>query len=265
MGKKAHGFLTGAGMPFRAVGIFLKNPKYWKYLTWPIVISVILYAALGFLFFWYLMPLATDWLPNVHNSWLRWLYDALEIIIKILYVLIVIGLFLITFTAAFMVVAAPFIDFLALRYEKDVYSFEPAKAGFKAMAGYYWTSVINNLVLGFWIVFWSIVFLPVSIFFPYFGFIAGTLVLGYLVGLTFLVFSAEHRRIPRRDFKKLLRGNRMLILGCGVVVYFLLFIPFVAIVFLPVSVLAGTIIFNEYMLPRQQQMSVTDEQKKIPE
>jgi len=75
--KYAAGFLRGAALPFKALALFTKNMKYWPYLTWPVVINVILYI-IGLVLFWnYLLPFSDSMkvTPNP-EAWYSWFLDA---------------------------------------------------------------------------------------------------------------------------------------------------------------------------------------------
>ncbi len=245
-------FLTGLLIPFKALGVFFVRPKYWTYALVPTIISLVCYVIIGLLGWYYLKPYIDSLLPAAVDAsgWLESLKLIARWLLYIAMSLAAITVFLITFTSLFMVIAAPFIDQLAVRYEKDFYNLDFVCTGFKHYIHYNWTSMINSARVGIIILVLTIVFIIFNLIAPGVGYILSALVIGYYFGVSFLIFSSEHRRVKYRDFKANLKGSKGLITGMGVVIYIMMFIPFLPVIFLPVSVIAGTIVYNDYIEPR---------------
>ena len=221
-------FIYGMHIPFKALKLFIKERKYWRYLAGTILINTIVYILLGAAFIHYILPLADHMLPSsTHTAgFLSYLYSILDIILKIIFTLIAFILFIITFNACFFITASPVLERLTLQFEKERYCFTPEDAGIKQMMREYWMSLWNGLWLNFLAIFWTIILFPLAFIIPVIGFLPATLASAYFFGLSFLTFSAEHRNLSRKEFRKILKGNRMKILGFGIIVYFVLLIPF---------------------------------------
>lgn len=247
-------FMLGATIPFRATGVFFFRPKYWSYALVPLILSGVCYLVLGALGWFYLKPYIDSLLPVSTEA--AGFIDSLKYVVRwIIYASAVvtgITVFLVSFTSVFVLLAAPFVDQLAVRYEKDFYNVDFVCTGFKHYVHYCWTSMINTGRVGIVILLLSLAFLVLNIVAPALGLVASVLIVGYYFGITFMIYSSEHRRIKFRDFKLQLHGSRALVAGMGAVIYVLMFIPFVAVIFLPASVIAGTIAYNEYIEPRSK-------------
>lgn len=265
--KMTADFFKGMLIPFRAMGIFLTQPRYWHYALIPIIISLICYFGLGWLFWVYVKPLIDKITPLAADvqgffeyvkMFLRWLLYVASVIAAVTF-------FLLTFTTAFVMIAAPFVDQLAVQYERDKYGYDFKYTGFKQFIHYCWTSTINTGRVGLIILFLTVIFFFVNIFAPIAGIIISSVVIGYYFGVTFLIYSSEHRRLSYKEFKRQLKGSKALIMGMGTIVYIALFLPFVAILFLPIAVIAGTITYNEYVLARSQPQLPEDTLPPTPE
>jgi len=239
-------FFYGIGLPFRALKFMFKQSKYWRYASVSIIINIILYIVMFYLLFHFVIPLVDSWFPaHSSNEFLVYLYKFIEFVIKFIIVATFIIMFVLVFNTLFFSIASPFLDILSLKIEDDFYNYIPAKAGIKAVVRGCYISVKNGIWLNFMTIFWAIVLFPLNFIIPIVGFLPGMLVASYFLGLSFIIYSAEHRRITKKEFKHEIKGSRMSILGLGLVMYWILFVPFTAILFIPASVVAGTMLYNE--------------------
>lgn len=239
----------GATYHAKAFRLFASKPRYWRFAAIPIALNLLLYIAFGFLFFYFGLPWVGKLVPatTAGEGIMAYIWPVLRFLLEALVTLIVLAAFLLTFTAVFFVLASPFVDMLSVKIEKDLYHFEFKDGDYWQFAKDIWMSMKNSVWMTLLSLFWTVVFLPLNFFIPVVGFIPGLVAASYFLGLSFLIYSIEHRRVKRKDFKKLFRHNRMKILGFGLVAYGILLIPFSGIVFLPVAVAAGTMLFNENM------------------
>ncbi len=240
-------FFRGCALPFRAAGGLLTHPSCWLYALLPVLLCAALYLMGAILFLYYITPWLENFLPTdwTGNSWLNALYQTLIWLIRLGVVLFALTFSLFTFTTAYVVIAAPFVDKLAEVFERKKYGFDFQCPTWKAFVHYNWTSMVNSARIGLQILFWTLALFPVSLLLPGPGFLLPALVIGYFFGVSTLIYSSEHRRVAYRDFRHSLRGSRMIILGMGTVFYLLLMIPFAAIFCLPLAVIAGTMLYNE--------------------
>lgn len=239
-------FSIGVSALFKGLKLFLTQPRYWHYVLWPMLFSVILYVLGFWLYFEYLHPSLMGLLPEpaAYPEWSKWLIYPLLWLVNISVFLFGIMLTLLTVTAMYFALSTPFFDRMTLQMEKDCFAFTPPALNSRQAVSYFGKSILNASILNLKTLFWAIILFPVSFFVPYAGVIIYSLVLGYFFGLSFLLYSAEHRAMNRADFKQSLNGNRMKVLGFGTATYFLLFIPLLAIPLLPIAVAGGVVLFN---------------------
>jgi CysZ protein len=245
MKKISADFLKGFLLVFRAALFLVLNPRYWQYIIVPVLINIVIYAVLAYVFIEYLFPFLSNFLPAAKNYYLNFLYSAIEFFFETGMIIVMIAFFVISFTSLSFITSIPFLDMLSIRLEKEKYGFIFDAGGAGQFARDIWMTSLNGLRLALWSLLWTVVLYPVGFFIPYAGFLLPAVVLGYLFGISFLIYSVEHRRIRFSEFKKTLPGHRMLVLGFGLTMYVLFFIPFLPVLFLPVAVTGGTMIYNE--------------------
>ena len=239
---------TAAGIKvfFGGFKLLLSKPGYWHYAIWPLIFSVIIYGTGFYLYFAYLHPYLLGLLPEPANfsAWWSWLLYPLYFLVNISVVLFGIIITLLTLTALYSALAAPFLDILVLKIEKDCFGFVPPQMTAKENIKYLLISICNALRLNLQTLFWAILLFPVSLLIPYVGTLIYSLVVGYFFGISLMMYSAEHRAMSRIEVKDFLSGKRVKILGFGAIAYFLMLIPFSAIFLLPGATVGGAILFN---------------------
>ena len=244
-------FFIGTLLPFRAMGLFLRRPRCWSYLTIPVIINIALYGVGIWLMFSYIWPWVMGWLPMAPDEWWNKLWSIpLEILTSVVLILTVGLVFIFTFTMAFFVIAAPFLDRLTLFIEREDYDSQFKIASKSHFVAYCWSSLQRSLKVWLMILLWSVILLPLGWLVPALGMIPFVLVISYYFALSFLIYSAEHYQLSSKEFRSLIKGKRMIIFGFGIVAYFALLIPFLAIPMLPIMVIGGVILFNEYLLKK---------------
>ncbi|MCF6175678.1 MAG: EI24 domain-containing protein [Victivallaceae bacterium] len=244
-------FFIGVMLIFRGMGLFIRRPRCWSYLTVPVIINIALYGAGIWLMFVYIWPWVMGWLPMPPAEWWNQLWSIpLEILTSVVLILIVALVFIFTFTMAFFVIAAPFLDRLTLFIEREDYNSQFKIESKSHFVVYCWSSLKRSLKIWLMMLLWSIILLPLGWLVPAVGMIPFVLVISYYFALSFLVYSAEHYQLSSQQFRTLIKGKRMIIFGFGLVAYFALLIPFLAIPMLPIMVISGVILFNEHLLPK---------------
>jgi CysZ protein len=243
-------FFIGVMLLFRGTGLFLSRPRCWSYLTIPVIINVALYGIGIWLMFVYIWPWVMAWLPIAPDEWWNQLWSTpLKILISAILILIVMLVFIFTFTMAFFIIAAPFLDRLTLFIEREDYNLEFEIKNRRHFVAYCWSSLKRSIKLWLMMLLWSIILLPLGWFVPTLGMIPFVMVISYYFALSFMVYSAEHYQLSSQQMKQIIKGKRMIVFGFGLVAYFALLIPFMAIPMLPVMVVCGVILFNEHLLP----------------
>ena len=232
---------------FGGFKLLLSKPRYWHYVIWPLLLSAIIYGTGFYLYFAYLHPYLTGLLPEPADAsvWWSWLLYPLYLLVNISVVLFGIIIALLTLTTLYSALAAPFLDIMILKIEKDCFNFVPPQMTAKENIKYLLISMYNALRLNLQTLFWAILLFPVSLLVPYVGTVIYSLVVGYFFGLSLMMYSAEHRAMRRADVKDFLSGKRAKILGLGTVAYVLMLIPFSAIFLLPGATVGGALLFNK--------------------
>jgi CysZ protein len=240
-------FLLGAIYFLRGMKLFYTKPRYWSYAIVPMILSIVLYVLGFWAFFYFVQPHIMNLLPEPaqYSEWIRWLIYPLRWLVYLSSIILGLTIFLMTFTGVYFMLSAPFFDNMTVKMEELQYNFKFQPAIGKEMLSYWITSIFNGTLLAIKTIIWSVILFPFTFLIPYGGMLVFILVVGYLMALSFLLYSAEHRRLNGKDLKEALKGNRIAILGFGVITYLALFIPFAAIVLLPGAVAGGVILFNE--------------------
>ena len=245
--KMISNLFIGTIMPFRALRFLFKEKGYWKHALVSMILNTVLYILLFYLLFYFVFPMINSWFPaHTANTFMSYLYVFCDFIVKFLAVITFFLLFVLAFNTIFFAVAAPFLDGLSLKIEKNVYDYVPAKLGLKGVVSGSYISIKNGIWLTLASLFWTLILFPLNFIIPVVGFIPGMLVGSYFLGLSFIIYSVEHRRMTKREMKDALRGSRSCILGFGLSMYWILFVPFTAILFIPAAVAAGTMLYNEH-------------------
>lgn len=248
-------FRRGVAIVIRAIGIFITSPGYWPYALLPWLISLVVYALLAAGFWFYLRPWLGGLIPEPAadaSAWYDFLMTVLRQAIYLTATLIALTILIFTYTTIAMLAAAPFMDILAAKFDKDRYDMEFRPSALRERIYYYYTTTLNPLRLGVKAVLWAAILIPLSLLLPYAGFLLPATVIGYYLGATAALYGSEHRRLTYREFKKQLRGSKVLLTGMGMTVYLAMSIPLLAILMLPAAAIAGVIVYQEYLLPRSQ-------------
>jgi len=244
--KYLYGFVKGAVMPLKAFKLFCGNMAYWKYISVPVVINFLLYI-LSFYIFWnYLLPLADNFkISYSPDSWYAWGAGVYNWFIGFTTVVTMLAVSAFSFIYILLIIEAPFLALLAERIEKDLYHNEFDTAGFRNILRSIFLGLKNSIILGVITLFWTLFFFAGNFILPGVSTVLGILVIGYYYGISFLVYSAELRFISYSRLRQIVKGRRMEVLGLGAVCYLVVLIPFVAVVFLPIAVVSGTMLYNE--------------------
>lgn len=248
----ARDFFRGAAFPFKASRLFLTNPKYWRYAAVPMLLSLAVYVAVMAALFIWVLPALNQLLPahQADGGWLHYLYGALAVLVNALAVIVYLAVFVFTFAPLYFSVASPFLDAMVLRLEGERYGFAMDESGgLRRLFSDGMMSMKNSVWLASLSLFWALLLFPLNFMIPVVGFVPGMLVGAHFLGLSFLVYSVEHRRMARADYTRLFRSRRSLLLGFSLVVYGGLLIPFFAVFFMPVAAVAGAMLFNEELRP----------------
>ena len=240
-------FFIGIHKVFEGIKVLKQDHRYWKYAKVSMMLNIIFYILLFFLLFKYLLPFLDSFFPATVNAYFSTILSVIKWILNFLIVITTLFVSALLFNTVFFAITSPYLDGLSTLAEKDIYGFIPEHGkGIKHTIHGYYMSVWNGIWLNFLTIFWVIILFPLNFIIPVFGFLPGMLTGAYFLGMSFLIYSVEHRRLTRLEFKERISGKRMYILGFGLMTYIILLIPFAAAILIPGGILGGTMLYNEH-------------------
>jgi uncharacterized protein involved in cysteine biosynthesis len=207
-------FFIGTLLPLRGMGLFIRRPRCWSYLTIPVVINLALYGIGTWLIISYIWPWSVEWLPVHPSEWWNQLWSVpLKILTLILIVITGLVIFIFTFTMAFFAIAAPFLDNMTLFIEREYYESKFKIESKSHFVLYCWSSLLRSVKIWLMMLWWAVILLPLGWLVPALGMIPFVLVMSYYFALSFLVYSAEHYQLPNRKFRAFIKRKPLMIIG----------------------------------------------------
>ena len=258
------GTIAGATYPFKALKLFLKHPKLRGYIVMPIVVNLIIAIAIygGLLFFGW------EFLDNIQKDltlwsnqlianlplWLSFLqYGVVTIVVLLRIVLTIIALIVTGFilTQFGVLLGAPWYGQLSEQIEKiRTGTVEIIEVSIVRDLGRAILYELKKLVL------MAIIGFPLAImsFFPGLGTTVFTigwfLLTATIVGLDFLDSTLERRRFKFRRKLQIFFSSLPASGSFALVCVFLISIPLVNLVTIPLCVASGTLFICDRVLPR---------------
>jgi CysZ protein len=150
-----------------------------------------------------------------------------------------------TFTSVGMIVASPFHDFLSERIEQHLNPTPPQPS---APLWHQIRQMLRNMLSSLRIVVRQIFAMVLTLPFllvPYIGFLPLFVVTAYFTGLGFLDVPMARHNIRHADKKPIIRSCRWYLLGMGLAMECMFLVPFLALLLLPMGVVAGTILWHQ--------------------
>lgn len=238
-------FVRGFTQPARALSLLLRTPGLKRYAILPLLVNTIVYigiVVLAIYLLWGWDMQVPDWSGSLWGAGgyvstaANWLLETLKWVIAIPVIAIVCYF---TFTAVGMIVASPFNDMLsekveqALCYEKPLKEI-PWELTLRSLGYGLWDSIrgaVRQLLI-------TLLVLPVLLI-PIVGLVIFFMVEGYAAGRGFADVSMARNFLRPRHKQPFIRTHRLELLGLGVAMQLLFFIPFVGLVMLPIGIVAG--------------------------
>jgi CysZ protein len=239
-------FFAGAGDVWRGLGLLLGRPSLWIWAAIPFVLNLLLFAAIYWAAGQYAMPWLKEQFFSAEGSFWR---EALGYLVVALLWITLVLLTLFLFVPIASVVAAPFNDVLSEKVERIC-----------AGAGTDLSFSNQTLLKSLWVSFKTTVsltartlgllacVLPLYLI-PGIGStlaaVAQTVITIRYLSLEYTSYSMDRRSYTYRERKAFLERNRPRTLGLGSMAFAIMLIPVANALFIPVSAIAGTLLFCE--------------------
>jgi len=247
--------LSGVATAWTATTLLIRKPGLKRFAVLPIIANAILYGVVVILGIYFVAA----WEPHVgpwNFGWgigsllaksLNWAFGTLKWVIGIPLMLTIIYF---TFTVVGMVAASPLNDLLSDRVERSVCgTTNNASLPLGKMAVLVSLSFFDSLVIVLKQAAISLLVLPLLLV-PVIGFLPLLLVTGYYTGLGFVDVAIARNHLRGNHKQAMIQDRRWEILGLGLTMELLFFIPFVGLLILPIGVTAGTLLYSRYDWPR---------------
>ena len=240
------GFVQGALIQFRAAEFLLARPHLWLLVLVPVVLNALLLAGLFYWGFSYIADELRDSLAS-HDAWY---WHALSWFVRIFFWAVVLVIVYFIFTPLALVIAAPFNDALGLRAER-LYGFAVAdtRPALAALVGDTVFCLLNEckrlvVVIGVFLLLLLLNLVPVV---GNAAYVAASLAWGaWCAALEFTSYAADRRRIAFAAKWAMLSRHRAAAFGFGLATVGLLLVPFVNVLAVAVSAVAGTMLFGAW-------------------
>ena len=228
------GFAHGVRAVPAALGILRRRPGILLWLIPPFAITLLL----DVLVFWFAFGWARDriaaWLPQGDYS--GWIVTGLQAFAAI-GLLFVLGW---TFAWVFLLLSNPFQDYISAAVEQDRGKYVPEPTGIRGFLKSTTLSAVQSLIL-------LVLTLPVLVvgFVPLVGPVIVFLWSAFVMGFSFFTIPAGRSARRLSDRIALARSHPKGMIGLGAVVAVAALVPFLNVLFLPVFIVAGTLLYLE--------------------
>lgn len=230
-------FLHGAGSLLRAVGMIATSGRLLLLSALPFALCMLIYVA----FFGSAIVFA-DELAGLAVQPGPWWRDIVHWTLLIMIPVAALVLSVFTFALACFVVAAPLYDLLSAAAEKRLTgTVREEPVSLKAVLEDLWralTDSVRILLIELGVLLLGLVFVPVTA-------ALATMASGVLLALECCDYPMGRRRLRFGRKLQFARRHVWEMLGLGLPLLFLLGIPFVGVAFLPVAVVAATVLYVE--------------------
>jgi CysZ protein len=234
-------FFTGTGLLLRGVGLVARSPRLLLLGLVPGVVSlVVVLTALGTLLY-FLSDVAAV-LTWFAGDWSKGLRDTVRLFAAIAVVAVAVVVAVVTFTALTLTIGDPFYEAISKRVDDRFGGVSQAEAPWHRTLGWNVADSLRLLLLSLStsVVLFVLGLVPVvgQTVVPVIGAVVG----GWLLAVEISGVPFNRRGLRLRDRRRLLRGNRALVLGFGVPVFVVFLVPFVAVLVMPGAVAGSTLL-----------------------
>jgi CysZ protein len=256
-------FFSGVGYPLATLKVLLKNPQFLSYIIIPVWVNLVLTLFFYGFFLYYGWPITQNWLIDltlwfegfIDNlpqwlDFLTYLWVALFWILRLLVSIIFLGVTGFIFAQFGVLLGSPWYGKLSEKLEK----FRTGKVTIieVGIIKDIWRAIafeVKKLILAIFI---GIPLLLCN-FFPGIGTLISTVggitLTATLTGLDFVDAPLERRRFRFRQKIRLLGSQFPSSAGFSLVCLFLISIPLINLITIPICVASGTLFFCDRILP----------------
>ncbi len=245
------GFGRGAGFVMAGARfVFFRHPGLIRYWIFPWVINTGVFFLLCFAVWFYFDDVANwIWLPSQSTGAVGILMRGLHWVLAVVVAILMLGIAVVLMVLVGGVLAAPFYDALSEEVERLVQRGVDAPLSVSAFLRDAFRAVGLELVK---LVLYLAALVPVwllGLWLPVVGQVIATLA-GFVFTVTYLALEHLDRPAARRGYSisrrlELLRTRFFAAFGFGCAVWCLMLVPLVNLLFIPVAVTGGTLLFLE--------------------
>lgn len=231
-------FSVGTQYAFTGIGCFYRMRSLWKFAIIPMLVMLLLYAAVWALVFAWLAPMVIGWLdfPSLPD----WMETSIHVLIYFAAITIPPLVFLICSSSVYEMFGSLIFDYLIEAFQKETLKHPVASHSWGEQLRFGLASFAFALMT----LLFAMVLLVVSLFLPVAGQILTILILGYFLGHSYMQGSAFAHGYQIQQLTQMVPGHRIMILGFGICAYLLLAIPLLSILFMPGLVIGGSMMFH---------------------
>lgn len=246
MANPVREFFGGAGVLLRGFVLLLRKPRLFLLGALPALITSLLFLALFVLLVMNLSDLA-DWATPFAEDWDPVWQGLVRGALSVALLAGTVLLMVVAFTTVTLTLGAPIYDKITELVEKELGN--APEAPDESLMASMWRAVRQALVivtlsLLVTVLVFAIGFIPVAG--QVIGIVLAAVLGGWLLALEMVTGSFDRRgMLTIRERHRQMKTRRMRVLGFAVPTYFLLAIPFVAVVVFPAATAAGTILTRD--------------------
>ncbi len=237
-------FFQGAQLPLRALGYLVTRPALWTMVLIPLILNILIFAGALWWGFSSFSDAFYGWLEGREG----WYWEALAWVGKLLYWVVVLFVVYFVFTPVALILAAPFNDRLAESVERSFgFQIDDNRSLVQMVIGetlYILFSELKRMgvISSVFVFLLPLHLIPVIGSILYFA--VSFLWAGWCSAWEFTGFAGDRRHLRLSAKWGLLRRNLFASAGFGLVTAGLMMLPFVNVLTVPVSAVAGTLLFG---------------------
>ncbi len=236
-------FASGVGFFLQGVGWVARNGRWWLFGLIPALIAFAVYVVALILLGTNASELA-EFLTPFADSW-AW-REFFRGTVAVAVFLGGLALAVLTFTAITLTIGDPF-------YEKLSTKVDPMRTADEQP----WWRTLPRSIKDSLVTLAFVLMFTLPLFFlgfvPVFGQtvvpVLGAAVSGFFLTVELTTLALERRGMARKERFALLRRNKAVTLGFGVVVFLLFLVPFVAVIAMPAAVGGGALLVRQRLVP----------------